>query len=111
MTKILMLTAALTLLCLNSHSQGCIAVRNIAGFGQYNFTDNAFSTSAWQLDLTGRYFKSFRDFRGTVDQKTPPQDEFVNHVYTLDVSVSKMLKRDGLQTLVYPLQQTTEHLH
>jgi hypothetical protein len=92
MKKILTLTAALSLLCLKSYSQGCVAIRNISGFGQYNFTDNAYSSSAWQLDLTGRYFKSFRDFKGTVDQKTPKQDESVNHVYSLDISLSKMFK-------------------
>ncbi|MEJ7827893.1 MAG: transporter, partial [Segetibacter sp.] len=93
MKKVLLFTTALSLLCLNSYSQGCIAVRNISGFGQYNFTNNSYSTSNWQLNLTGRYFKSFRDFKGSVDQKTPKQDESVNHVYALDISLSRMLKK------------------
>ncbi len=52
-------------------SQRCIVVRNISGFGQYNLTDNAFCTSDWQLNINNRYFKSFPDFKGTADQKTP----------------------------------------
>ena len=58
-------------------SQGCIPIRNIAGFGQYNLLDNAFSTSDWQLSINTRYFKSFRDFKEKVDQKTPKQNEAV----------------------------------
>lgn len=75
-------------------SQGCIAIRNISGFGQYNLTDNAFSTTDWQLNITTRYFKSFRDFKETVDQKTPEQNESVVKSYSMDISISRLM-RDG----------------
>jgi len=77
-----------------AQSQGCIAVRNISGFGQYNLTDNAFSTSTWQLNINNRYFKSYRDFKEKVDQKTPKQNEAVVKSYSMDLSLSKFL-RDG----------------
>ena len=32
-------------------SQGCIAFRNISGFGQYNLTDNAFSNSSLDYQI------------------------------------------------------------
>jgi hypothetical protein len=32
-------------------SQGCLVVRNISGFGQYNLTDKSFSTADWQLNI------------------------------------------------------------
>jgi len=72
-------------------SQGCIAIRNISGFGQYNLTDNAFSTSAWQLNINTRYFKSFRDFKEKTDQKTPKQNEAVVNSFSMDFSISKFL--------------------
>lgn len=50
-------------------TQGCITVRNIFGFGQYNLTDKAFTTSEWRLNITNRYFKAFHDFKGNEDQK------------------------------------------
>ncbi|MGI8581131.1 MAG: hypothetical protein ACR2KX_03000 [Chitinophagaceae bacterium] len=93
MKKVIIFAASLILFWLNSHSQGCIAVRNISGFGQYNFTDNAFSTSNWQIDLTGRYFKSFRDYKETIDQKTLSQNESVNHVSSLDISISRLFSK------------------
>ncbi len=73
-------------------SQGCIAIRNISGFGQYNLTDNAFSTSDWQLNINSRYFKSFRDYKEKVDQKTPKQNEAVVKSFSMDFSLSKFFR-------------------
>jgi hypothetical protein len=77
-----------------AQSQGCIAIRNISGFGQYNLTDNAFSTSDWQLNINNRFFKSYHDYKGTVDQKTPKQNEAVVKSYSMDISISRLM-RDG----------------
>jgi hypothetical protein len=57
---------AIILLCFwlidqSANAQGCVAIRNISGFGQYNLNDNAFSTTDWQLNINNRYFKAFRD--------------------------------------------------
>jgi hypothetical protein len=84
-------------------SQGCIVVRNISGFGQYNLTDNAFSTSDWQLNINNRYFKSFRDFKGTADQKTPEQNEAVVKSYSMDISISRLLRNGWSLDLSLPI--------
>ncbi len=91
MKKFIIISGFLFLLSFHVYSQGCIAVRSINGFGQYDFTNNTFSTSGWQLNLTYRYFKSFRDFKESIDQETPAQNKSMNETYTLDVSLSKML--------------------
>ncbi len=91
MKKSILFFSVFLMLSKLAHSQGCIPIRNLSGFGQYNFTDHAFSTSGWQVNITNRYFRSFRDFREKVDLKTPPQNESVNEVYTLETSVSKVL--------------------
>src|SRR6476646_5354750 len=73
-------------------SQGCIMVRNISGFGQYNLTDNAFSTSDWHININNRYFKAFRDFKGTQDQKTQEQNQSIIRSYSLDITLSRLLR-------------------
>src|SRR5258706_1396416 len=83
--------------------QGCIVVRNISGFGQYNLTDNAFSTSDWQLNINNRYFKSFRDFKGTVDLKTPKQNEAVVKSYTMDISIGRLMRNGWSLDLSIPI--------
>jgi hypothetical protein len=94
MKKILLLMIAALLINVAGKGQGCVAVRNISGFGQYNLTDNAFSTSDWQLNINTRYFKSFRDFRGKVDLNTPKENEAVVKSYSMDISIGRIL-RDG----------------
>ena len=86
-----------------SFSQGCIPIRSVNGFGQYNFTDNAYSTSEWQLNFTNRYFKSFRDFREKKDLNTPTQNQSVNKIYTMDISVDKLFKHGWSLALEFPL--------
>jgi len=92
MKKFFLLTIATTLLVIAAKSQGCIVVRNISGFGQYNLTDNAFSTTDWQVNINNRYFKSFRDFKEKVDQKTVKQNEGVVRSYSMDITLSRFFR-------------------
>ena len=92
MKKIFLLIIAATLMVTTAKPQGCVVVRNISGFGQYNLTDNAFSTSDWQLNINNRYFKAFRDFKGTVDLKTAKQNESVVKSFTTDISIGRILR-------------------
>ncbi len=114
MKKLTILLLGIFLMNQSIHSQGCVAVRNISGFGQYNFANNTFSSSNWQVDITGRYFKSFRDFKGTEDQKTVEANQSINHVYSTDLTVSRMLKDGWSLSLSLPItansrSSTIEH--
>ena len=77
-------------------------IRNISGFGQYNLTDNAFSTSDWQLNITSRHFKSYHDYKGTTDQKTPARDESIIRSFTTDFTISKLFKNGWSMDLSIP---------
>jgi len=91
MKKLIILLFTAIVYASTVNSQGCIMVRNISGFGQYNLTENSFSTADWQLNINTRYFKSFRDYKGTKDQNTAKQNESIVRSYLIDVSVSKFL--------------------
>src|SRR5258707_14287274 len=103
MKKLFLFIIAATLIVGTAKSQGCVVVRNISGFGQYNLTDNAFSTSDWQLNINNRYFKSFRDFKGTVDLKTPKQNEAVVKSYTMDISIGRLMRNGWSLDLSIPI--------
>src|SRR5678809_1022991 len=91
MKKILLSTIAIMHIVAIAKSQGCLVVRNISGFGQYNLLDNSFSTSDWQLNINNRYFKSFRDFKGKVDLETVKQNAAVVKSFTTDISMARFL--------------------
>jgi hypothetical protein len=93
MKKIILLSLASFLFASYSRSQGCIIVRGLSGFGQYNPIDRSFSTSQWLINIDNRYFSSFNNYIGKKNQHTPPQDESVNHVYSTDFEITRMLDK------------------
>jgi hypothetical protein len=50
----------------DARAQGCVAVKNMSSHS-LNFGDE--STKGWQFSLNYRYFRSFRHFKGTEEQK------------------------------------------
>ena len=102
MKKLLLLLTAALFIISDARSQGCVVVRNISGFGQYNLTDNAFSTSDWELNINNRYFKAFRDFRGKIDTNTAKQNESVIKSYTMDISISRIMRNGWSMNLSIP---------
>ena len=114
MKKFFFLSFVLLFITAAAYTQGCVIVRNISGFGQYNLTDNAFSTSNWQMNLTTRYFKSFRDYKGTTDQKTPENNQSINRVFSMDISVNRILNKGWSVNISLPVtsnsrSSTAEH--
>ena len=103
MKKLTILLLGLWLFNQIAQSQGCIVVRNISGFGQFNLTDNSFTATDWQVNITGRYFKNFRDFNEAGEVKSAPGNESINNVYSLDMTVIKMLSRGWSLSLSVPL--------
>ena len=107
MKKLSFLLLGCSLYSLHLQSQGCIAVRNISGFGQYNLAENGFSTTNWQLNINTRYFKSFRDFKGTVDQKTAKQNESVVRSFSTDISISRLMRSGWSLDLSLPISSNS----
>ena len=97
-----------------ANSQGCIAVRNISGFGQYNLTDNAFSTATWQVNVSTRYFKAYRDYRLKQDLHTPTQNENIIRSYSMDIGITRLFNKGWSLDFLIPIsansrETTAEH--
>lgn len=83
-------------------AQGCVAIRSINGFGQYLHGTNAFSTDNWQINISQRYFKAFRDFKGTTDQKTASQNESITKSYTMEFLLTRIFNKGWSVALSLP---------
>ena len=102
--KWLFMLLIVDLLSTNSvNAQGCIIVRNISGFGQYNFTSNSFTNSNWFLNITSRYFKSYRDFRGTTELKTPKDSAHSIRSFTTDFTLTRLFCKGWSLSLSLPI--------
>jgi hypothetical protein len=113
--KSIIIIAAFSFLFINlAKSQGCIAVRNISGFGQYNLTSNAFVTSQWQLNINTRYFKAYRDFKGKTNLNTPGPNQNIIKSYSMDIGITRLLNKGWSLDFNVPVSSnsrssTTEH--
>ncbi len=79
------------------NAQGCVAIRTTGGSLCTMLHADSNATNAkhdlWQLNISNRYFNSFRHFIGTTEQKQRLQQhtEVINHVNTTDISIARDL--------------------
>lgn len=91
MKKCILLSFLILLLIQDAQSQGCMAVRHIAGFGQYGQMEYNAGAGKWFLNVNNRYFNSYKTFIETKDQKTPKANQVINKVFTTDFTLLKLL--------------------
>jgi hypothetical protein len=74
-------------------SQGCVAIRSTGGFCTYDGKTHVDSASKWQFTVNNRYYKSFRHYVGTAEQKQRQTlgNEVINHAYTMDMAIYRMI--------------------
>ena len=72
------------------YAQGCVAIRGLNGAVCASSNGHADSTS-WTLTINTRYFKSYKHFVGTVEQKErlENQTEVINHSFSTDFFIQK----------------------
>ena len=109
MKKFILFPLIALLLANFAHAQGCVIVRNISGLGQYNLASNSFSTSTWQININNRYFKAYRDYKGKVDQKIPPQNQNIIKSYSLDIGVTRLLPNGWSLDLSFPVSSNSRN--
>ncbi len=67
----------------------------------------------WMLSVSNRYFKSFRHFVGTEEQKQRLEQgtEVINHSYTLDLALFRNLKNGWSIGLDVPVISNVPFFH
>jgi hypothetical protein len=82
------------LLALSSRAdaQGCVAIRSVGGLGTMDHGNDS-SQKKWLLNINNRYFNSYKHFVGDVEQKQRVEagTQVINHAYTMDVAVTRIL--------------------
>ena len=107
-----LLLSAFSILIISEKStaQGCVAIRSTGGICTMDHsTGDAAKPSNWTLNINNRYFKSFRHFVGTVEQKQRVDQgtEVVNHAYTMDISLTRNVNKWWSFALDVPILSNT----
>src|SRR5450432_2493609 len=76
-----------------SNAQGCVAIRSTGGFGNSVKSMQNDTAAKWEFSTNARYFKSFRHYVGTAEQKQRQVlgNEVINHSYTQDLNLTRIL--------------------
>lgn len=70
------------------HAQGCVAIKGTVGV-----CSRPSDAKGWELNLNNRYFKSYKHFVGTEEQKQRIENgsNVINYAYELDITVIRTL--------------------
>jgi len=108
-TLLLILGVTALLLHSQTFAQGCIAIRsNGASACMLNHTDSM-PAQQWQLNVGLRYFKSFRHFSGTEEnkQRLIENTEVVNHQSSLDIALTRIINNRWSVMMDVPILANT----
>ncbi len=91
-------------------AQGCVAVRHMSTCSNPNATNSNTNLMAgqWQLTSTYRYFRSFRHFRGTHEEKERLRigNEVINTTHALDLGITYAITGRLNVSAIFPLSYT-----
>ncbi|MEP6928103.1 MAG: hypothetical protein ABI834_10725 [Ginsengibacter sp.] len=93
--SILLIALFTIIISSNAKAQGCVAIRSTGGICTMQHSEQFNKPSKWVLNVNNRYFKSFRHFVGTKEQKQRIANgsEVINHSYTLDLTLTRNLNK------------------
>jgi hypothetical protein len=84
--------------------QGCLTIRNLAGFGQFAALGYKENNHEWMLDINNRYFHATQAFKGNKNV-TPadPKNGLTINAYTLNFELSRALKNGWVLAIDLPV--------
>lgn len=90
-----------------SNAQGCVAIRSNGGTCTMMGHDEATAAKSdfWTFAMNNRYFKSFRHFVGTEEQKQRVQEgtEVINYVFSTELGITRQLNKRWSIALFTPI--------
>lgn len=98
----IIIISVLSLASLKINAQGCVAIRSN---GNSCSLGNPATSKGWQMNFNNRYFKSYKHFVGTEEQKerTENHTEVINHSYSLDITATRFFNNRWSVAMTLPL--------
>ena len=98
--------AAIIVFGKSAFSQGCVAIRSN---GNTCSMSKPGDTKGWLLNLNNRYFKSYKHFVGTSEQKQRVDSgtQVINHSYSLDITLTRAFSNRWSLAVTIPVISNT----
>jgi len=81
-------------------SQGCVAIRNVAGISPDLLFDNVKPGDKYIFNITNRYFEASKSFKG---DKSFSDTLVTNKIYTLNFTISRIFEHGWMLSLSVPI--------
>lgn len=108
MKKIIICTLVILL---KSHlvlCQGCVAMRNLSGFGQFASLGYKQSDEKWMLNINNRYFDAWKFLQGKKNISPEDASDNINlYEYTMNIGISRALPKGWLIQLDMPISSNS----
>ncbi len=110
MKYLIILCCAILCIFQNANAQGCVAIRG-AGGASCGLMDqmNHIDTSGYTFTTNTRYFRSFRHYVGTEEQKQRVNNgtEVINHAFSMDLGLTKVFNKRWSMSVYVPVIANT----
>lgn len=92
--------AALIIANLETTAQGCVAIKGTAGV-----CSRPSDAKGWELNLNNRYFRSYKHFVGSEEQKKRVEEHsnVINHSYELDITATRTINSRWSLSITLPI--------
>ncbi len=82
------------------NAQGCVAIKGTSGV-----CSRPADAKGWEMNINNRYFKSYKHFVGTEEQKQRIEESsnVINHAYELDITATRTLNARWSLALIVPV--------
>jgi hypothetical protein len=72
----------------STNAQGCVAIKGTAGI-----CSRPTDAKGWELNINNRYFRSYKHFVGTAEQKARLEEgtNVINHSYEMDITATRTI--------------------
>jgi hypothetical protein len=96
------------MMCHFAFTQGCIAIHSTGSSGMLSPSTDSVA-SGWLLSSAVRYFKSFRHFSGTEEEKERIKNgtQVINYQFSMDISVTRILNNRWSLLVNLPILSNT----
>jgi hypothetical protein len=89
-------------------AQGCVAIRNLSGFGQFASLGYSENQKQWLLDINNRYFEAHTLYQGAKDvSPADPSNGLSIYEYSMNFELSRILKNGWSLAVDLPISSNT----
>lgn len=104
MKKIIFVCISFLFLNIHGYSQGCVAIKNITGFGQFAELGYGSENQKWSMDINNRIFTAYKFLEGKTN--ITPADLITGvtiHEYTMNLELNRLLEKGWAIGLDMPI--------